>query len=294
MAQKKKDMKKPLIILGIVAVVALLAFLIFDEVKSGNYLKELNQVLENTKEIESGSAIGYTYSYAEGERDTASKATRKANFLRSEDGITFQESTGNEEGTALVSNVYLKPGEYYYLGEDAKWVRSEIEKGLDTRPYSMASFSRTLSSEQFKRIKPTEVDGKKAFEVVLTRQWLMASYQGNGGDPLSGNVVFIMGKDGDTPIVERVIQTLNIRVTDEEGNKSVQVVEEDSTITVGKSVEGGDVKAALDTFYEENIKDNYVEATELEQTENPEEEPTVGESGEQTVGSSEQKETEQE
>ena len=280
MAQKKKDMKKPLIILGIVAVVALLAFLIFDEVKSGNYLKELNQVLENTKEIESGSAIGYTYSYAEGERDTASKATRKANFLRSEDGITFQESTGNEEGTALVSNVYLKPGEYYYLG--------------DTRPYSMASFSRTLSSEQFKRIKPTEVDGKKAFEVVLTRQWLMASYQGNGGDPLSGNVVFIMGKDGDTPIVERVIQTLNIRVTDEEGNKSVQVVEEDSTITVGKSVEGGDVKAALDTFYEENIKDNYVEATELEQTENPEEEPTVGESGEQTVGSSEQKETEQE
>ena len=106
--------------------------------------------------------------------------------------------------------------------------------------------------------------------------------------------MFIMGKDGDTPIVERVIQTLNIRVTDEEGNKSVQVVEEDSTITVGKSVEGGDVKAALDTFYEENIKDNYVEATELEQTENPEEEPTVGESGEQTVGSSEQKETEQE
>ena len=294
MAQKKKDMKKPLIILGVVAVAALLAFLIFDEVKSGSYLKELNQALENTKEIQSGSAIGYTYSYAEGERDNASKATRKANFLRSEDGITFQESTGNEEGTALVSNVYLKPGEYYYLGEDAKWVRSEIEKGLDTRPYSMASFSRTLSSEQFKRIKPTEVDGKKAFEVVLTRQWLMASYQGNGGDPLSGNVVFIMGKDGDTPIVERDIQTLNIRVSDEEGNKSVQVVEEDSTITVCKSVDGGDVQAALDKFYEENIKDNYVEATELEQTENSGEEPTVGESEEQTVGSSEQKETEQE
>ena len=38
MAQKKKDMKKPLIILGVVAVVALLAFLIFDEAVSYTHL----------------------------------------------------------------------------------------------------------------------------------------------------------------------------------------------------------------------------------------------------------------
>ncbi len=291
MAQKKNNLKKPLIILGIAAVVALLAFLIYDEVKSGNYLKELNQALENTKEIESGSAVGYTYNYAEGSRENASKVTRKANFLRSEDGITFQESTGNEDGSALISNVYLKPEEYYFLGEDAKWVRNEIEKGLDTRPYCMAALSRTLSSEQFKRIRQTQIDGKKAFEVVLTRQWIMENYQGNGGEPLNGSIVFVLVSNSDTPYVEKVIQTLNIRVTDEEGNKSVQVVEEENQITVGKSIDGGDVTQALNDFYKKNIEGNYVEAADLAQQnqETGKEEPTIGESGETTADSSEEK-----
>ena len=51
MAQKKNNTKKLLVIIGIVAVAALLAFLIFDKVQSGNYLKALNAATANTKAI---------------------------------------------------------------------------------------------------------------------------------------------------------------------------------------------------------------------------------------------------
>ena len=43
MAQKKTNSKKPLIILCVVVIVAVLAFLIYDEVQSSNYLNQLNQ-----------------------------------------------------------------------------------------------------------------------------------------------------------------------------------------------------------------------------------------------------------
>ena len=52
MAQKKNDMKKPLIILAVVLVAALLAFLIYDEVKTGGYVKELNQAINNTYDLQ--------------------------------------------------------------------------------------------------------------------------------------------------------------------------------------------------------------------------------------------------
>ena len=125
MAQKKNDMKKPLIILAVVLVAALLAFLIYDEVKTGGYVKELNQAINNTYDLQAGSAVGHTYNYAQDDAENSSEVVRKADFVRSDDGITFHEQTGNEDGTALVSDVFLRPGEYYYLGEDAKWVRNE-------------------------------------------------------------------------------------------------------------------------------------------------------------------------
>lgn len=288
MAQKKNDMKKPLMILAVVLVAVLLGFLVYDKVKTGNYVKELNQAISNTYDLPSGSAVGHTYSYTQDEPENSSEVIRKANFVRGDDGITFQEQTGNEEGTALISNVFLRPGEYYHLGEDAKWVRSEIEAGLDARPYSMSGISRTVSSAQYKRVKevaiPEGAQGDKAYQVVLTRQWIMSNYQGNGGEPLSGSAVYVIEYDGETPYVRQVNQMLNIRVTDEEGNKSVQVVEEVSQFTRDTTADGGDVEQALDAFYQQNIEGNYVEQTELdakdEAAEDAEQELTVGSSAE--------------
>jgi len=298
MAQKKNDMKKPLIILAVVLVAALLAFLIYDEVKTGGYVKELNQAINNTYDLQAGSAVGHTYNYAQDDAENSSEVVRKTDFVRSDDGITFHEQTGNEDGTALVSDVFLRPGEYYYLGEDAKWVRNEIEEGLDTRPYSMSGISREVSSSQYKRVKevpiPEGFEGDKAYQVVLTRQWIISNYQGDGGEPLDGSIVYVIEYDGETPYVTQVDQLLNIRVTDEEGNKSVQVVEEVSQFTRGTTADGGDVQSALDTFYKENIEGNYVEAADLEAESTDsdaqtEDDLTVGSSGEEmTVGSSEE------
>ena len=55
MAQKKTNSKKPLIILCVVVIVAVLAFLIYDEVQSSNYLNQLNEAISNTAALESGS-----------------------------------------------------------------------------------------------------------------------------------------------------------------------------------------------------------------------------------------------
>ena len=73
MAQKKNDMKKPLIILAVVLVAALLAFLIYDEVKTGGYVKELNQAINNTYDLQAGSAVGHTYNYAQDDGKTPAK-----------------------------------------------------------------------------------------------------------------------------------------------------------------------------------------------------------------------------
>ena len=120
------------------------------------------------------------------------------------------------------------------------------------------------------------------------------NYQGDGGEPLDGSIVYVIEYDGETPYVTQVDQLLNIRVTDEEGNKSVQVVEEVSQFTRGTTADGGDVQSALDTFYKENIEGNYVEAADLEAESTDsdaqtEDDLTVGSSGEEmTVGSSEE------
>lgn len=281
MAQKKNNTKKLLIILGIVAVAALLAFLIFDKVQSGNYLKALNAATANTKAIETGSSVGYTYSYAEGDRDNASEVVRRSNFLRAEEGITFQESAGNKDGSALISNVFLHPGEYFFLGKDGKWERTEMKESVDARPYSIATPSNEVYSAQYKRIRKIEVDGQEAYEIVYNRQWIADGYQGNDGSPIGGNAIYVISQDGDTPYVSKTIQTLKIRTTDEEGNKSVRIVEEISEITKGATADGGDVPEALNRFYEENIKDNYIEAADAKQ-----EGSTEGSTEELTVGSS--------
>ena len=281
MAQKKNNTKKLLVILGIVAVAALLAFLIFDKVQSGNYLKALNAATANTKAIETGSSVGYTYSYAEGDRDNASEVVRRSNFLRAEEGITFQESAGNKDGSALISNVFLHPGEYFFLGKDGKWERTEMKESVDARPYSIATPSNEVYSAQYKRIRKIEVDGQEAYEIVYNRQWIADGYQGNDGSPIGGNAIYVISQDGDTPYVSKTIQTLKIRTTDEEGNKSVRIVEEISEITKGATADGSDVPEALNRFYEENIKDNYIEATDAKQ-----EGSTEGSTEELTVGSS--------
>ena len=281
MAQKKNNTKKLLVILGIVAVAALLAFLIFDKVQSGNYLKALNAATANTKAIETGSSVGYTYSYAEGDRDNASEVVRRSNFLRAEEGITFQESAGNKDGSALISNAFLHPGEYFFLGKDGKWERTEMKESVDARPYSIATPSNEVYSAQYKRIRKIEVDGQEAYEIVYNRQWIADGYQGNDGSPIGGNAIYVISQDGDTPYVSKTIQTLKIRITDEEGNKSVRIVEEISEITKGATADGGDVPEALNRFYEENIKDNYIEATDAKQ-----EGSTEGSTEELTVGSS--------
>lgn len=281
MAQKKNNTKKLLVILGIVAVAALLAFLIFDKVQSGNYLKALNAATANTKAIETGSSVGYTYSYAEGVRDNASEVVRRSNFLRAEEGITFQESAGNKDGSALISNVFLHPGEYFFLGKDGKWERTEMKESVDARPYSIATPSNEVYSAQYKRIRKIEVDGQEAYEIVYNRQWIADGYQGTDGSPIGGNAIYVISQDGDTPYVSKTIQTLKIRTTDEEGNKSVRIVEEISEITKGATADGSDVPEALNRFYEENIKDNYIEATDAKQ-----EGSTEGSTEELTVGSS--------
>lgn len=285
MAEKKKNIKL-LIILGIVLAAALIGFLIYDEVKTANYKKELNLAIQNTYELESGSCTGQTYNFQKDNEEEKSEITRKAEFVRTEDGLTFHESTGNEDGSALVSDVFVKPGEYFYLGEDAKWVHTEIDKSLNTRPYSMATISRAIEDVQFKRIHPIEVpqgvEADKAYQVVLTRQWIKASYQGEG-EPLTSSILYTIRYEGDTPYITQVSQTLDLRTTDEDGKEQIEVIEERAQFTKGTTADGGDVQQALDSFYQENIEGNYVEAqTEKneEQTEQTEGELTVGESAE--------------
>ena len=76
MAEKKKNIK-PIIILGVVLVAGLIGFLVYDEVKTANYKKELNLAIQNTYELESGSCVGQTYNFKketpeEKKRDSAS------------------------------------------------------------------------------------------------------------------------------------------------------------------------------------------------------------------------------
>ena len=116
----------------------------------------------------------------------------------------------------------------------------------------------------------------------MTRQWIKASYQGEG-EPLTSSITYFIRYEGDTPYITQVSQTLDLRTTDEDGKEQIEVVEERAEFTKGTAADGGDVQQALDSFYKENIEDNYVEA-ETEQTEKEEEkaegELTVGESAE--------------
>lgn len=296
MAQKKTNSKKPLIILCVVVIVAVLAFLIYDEVQSSNYLNQLNEAISNTAALESGSAVGHSYLYAEGaDRESGSSETRHAIYLRGDDGITFQESAGNEDGSELTSNFYVRPGEYFYLDTaNNQWIRTDLQEGLNVRPYSLSAATSSVSSSQIRRIHKTTIDGKDAFEVIYNRQWLMSSYQGQSTDePLTGSVIYILATDGDTTYVEETRQTLNVRVTDSDGNTSTQISEDINQLINGTTEDGGDVQQALDDFFAQNIEGNYIESTDLETetdtaTESGEE-TTIGSSGEETtVGSSDE------
>ena len=163
-----------------------------------------------------------------GAQESGSSETRHAIYLRGDDGITFQESAGNEDGSELTSNFYIRPGEYFYLDTaNDQWVRTDLQEGLDVRPYSLSAATSSVSSSQIRRIHKTTVDGKDAFEVIYNRQWLMSSYQGQSTDePLTGSVIYILATDGDTTYVEETRQTLNVRVTDSEGNTSTQISED--------------------------------------------------------------------
>ena len=110
MAEKKKNIK-PLIILGVVLVAALIGFLIYDEVKTANYKKELNLAIQNTYDLESGSCVGQTYNFKKENPEEKSEAVRQANFVRTDDGLIFHESTGNEDGSAPVSYTHLRAHE---------------------------------------------------------------------------------------------------------------------------------------------------------------------------------------
>lgn len=297
MAQKKTNYKKPLIILCAVVIVAVLAFLIYDEVQSSRYLNQLNEAISNTAALESGSAVGHSYAYLEGEaQDSGSTETRHAIYLRGDDGITFQESAGNEDGSELTSNFYVRPGEYFYLDTtNDQWVRTDLQEGLDVRPYSLSAATSSVSSSQIRRIHKTTVDGKEAFEVIYNRQWLTASYQAQGysGEPLTGSLVYILNTDGETPYVEQTQQNLTVRVTDSDGNTSTQIAEEINVLYNGITEDGGDVQQALDDFFAQNIEGNYIESTDLETDTasdgESDEETTIGSSGEETtIGSSEE------
>ena len=266
MAQKKTNSKKPLIILCVVIIVAVLAFLIYDEVQSSNYLNQLNEAISNTAALESGSAVGHSYLYAEGaDRESGSSETRHAIYLRGDDGITFQESAGNEDGSELSSNFYVRPGEYFYLDTaNNQWIRTDLQEGLNVRPYSLSAATSSVSSSQIRRIHKTTVDGKDAFEVI-----------------------YILATDGDTTYVEETRQTLNVRVTDSEVNTSTQISEDINQLINGTTEDGGDVQQALDDFFAQNIEGNYIESTDLET-----ETDTATESGEETtIGSSDEETT---
>ena len=80
----------------------------------------------------------------------------------------------NEDGSELTSNFYIRPGEYFYLDtENDQWVRTDLQEGLDVRPYSLSAATSSVSSSQIRRIHKTTVDGKDAFEArceVIGRQ----------------------------------------------------------------------------------------------------------------------------
>lgn len=127
------------------------------------------------------------------------------------------------------------------------------------------------------------MEADKAYQVVLTRQWIKASYQGEG-EPLTSSITYLIRYEGDTPYITQVSQTFDLRTTDEDGKEQIEVVEERAEFTKGTTADGGDVQQALDSFFKENIEGNYVEA-ETEETE----ESTEQTEGELTVGESAEK-----
>lgn len=294
-ASKNQGMKKPLIIAGVIVVIAVLAFLIYDEVKVGNYQKAINQAIQNTTEIEAGTSVGATYGHTEGDMGTAnqSQVTREAYFVRSDDGITFQEATVNEISGEVLSDFFVKPDEYYYMGTDGKYVRTDLESGLGVRPYSLGTATSEIDSSRYKRIRKTEVDGQEAYEVIYNRQWLINNYQSESSDeePISGSITYVIGYDDEQkPYIQKTSQEINVRVTDDEGNKTIQLIGETSELTPGNTEE---IQATLDKYFETNIKNNYIESTELEEETTEEstttDETTIGSSGEDvTVGSSQE------
>ena len=119
MTQKKNNNVKALIIAGAVLFAALIGFLIYDEVKAKNTVKELNEILANTQSIQTGNISGesFTYPKEEGKEASTSKMKRESNFARSESSITFRELSTDMDTGEMISDVYLRPGEYFMIVE---------------------------------------------------------------------------------------------------------------------------------------------------------------------------------
>ena len=281
---QKKNNTKALILAGVVLFAALIGFLIYDEVKAKNTVKELNEILANTQSIQVGNIRGESFSYDKeaGKEASTSKMKRESDFARSENSITFRELSTDMDTGEMVSHVYLRPGEYYMIADETdKWALTRIEENIDARPYSMGPTARPVIDADYKRIHKTTVDGKEAFELSLSGQWLMTNYMGGAGKPLEGHIFYIVGEQDGKKIIEETRRTMEIRVMDMEGNKSIQVLEENSYFEGHVALDGGNPVEELQQFYKDNIENNYEEpAQEQQETPAESEEVVPGESGE--------------
>lgn len=260
MAQKKTNSKKVLILAAAILVVGVIGFLVYDEVKTNNYIKELSAALNETQQFQSGSSSGTAVSYLETEnKEDAEQVVREAEFFRGDKGMTFREVTKDAKTDEMVTNVYLRPGEYYFQSAESEWKMSKVD-GMDARPYTMAALSRPMSSSQCKRINKVTVDGKDAFEVSLSGQWLMNNYMAGEGKPISGTLVYILETEGDKTYVSQTNQSLQIRVTNEEGKNIIKIMDETSKFTPEVALDGSsEPKTVVENYYKDNIDGKYTE-----------------------------------
>ena len=108
-------------------------------------------------------------------------------------------------------------------------MRTEIDKSLNTRPYSMATISRSIEDVQFKRIHPVEVPagsgGRQSVSGCFDQTVDQSKLPGEG-EPLTSSITYLIRYEGDTPYITQVSQTFDLRTTDEDGKEQIEVVEE--------------------------------------------------------------------
>lgn len=111
-AQKKTNSKKPLIILCVVVIVAVLAFLIYDEVQSSNYLNQLNEAISNTAALES-AAPSATATCMRRVRTARAAAPRQdtPSICAAMTASPSRRAPSTRTGSELTSNFYIRPGD---------------------------------------------------------------------------------------------------------------------------------------------------------------------------------------